>query len=600
MGALTQLIQMKRQQEAQGVVDSLAPSQFILKSFEKDPSSVDPTVLEQALKNIQEIGNAESGQSGGAGGKGGKGKGGGAGGKGLGDLFANIASLGIAGVRKQELSRRERMQTAETDVARSNPLLKLRTPEARQEIALRMQAVEAAEQRKQQRIADQEAYEDRVKRADATGVTGRDRTEYLLTGKFPTGTGATGGAPRVVYGKIKGQEAEGVQPLSFNPRDPNGYIDVNGRTYTKEQVELTGPPAPTDRLFGRSLEIAKIVEGEGYKRGNPEYNQRFGQIAAADIGTSIAAQQQRMGIAGYESGIGAGQGIPPDRSGGPPAPPAATATPSAAPAATAATPTATPPAKPRLTPRTATATPTPAAVKSDVMTDRFVSMYIDSVFGNRPPGGGAANIGVIKGRDALRKRLGLDPVTFSAVMAGDKAEVKAMFDTVERKVAIERVNNVLALVGDRTIQNAQRVVNTGSPWLTRPWRKIERGATGDPALEAFLIDMNEMTRQYTTLTAGGALSKAMLPEGAAEKVEAILDPNATLQEAIAQVQEVKQFGRMEQQGFATTQQHIVQKILSDVGGRGGTTHFTEGSDAWDIPADKVDAFKRKHPNARAQ
>lgn len=30
------------------------------------------------------------------------------------------------------------------------------------------------------------------------------------------------------------------------------------------------------------------------------------------------------------------------------------------------------------------------------------------------------------------------------------------------------------------------------------------------------------------------------------------------------------------------------------------THFVEGSDSWDIPADKVEAFKRKHPNAKEQ
>lgn len=31
---------------------------------------------------------------------------------------------------------------------------------------------------------------------------------------------------------------------------------------------------------------------------------------------------------------------------------------------------------------------------------------------------------------------------------------------------------------------------------------------------------------------------------------------------------------------------------------GSKTHFTEGNDQWDIPAEKVDAFKRAHPNAQ--
>lgn len=33
---------------------------------------------------------------------------------------------------------------------------------------------------------------------------------------------------------------------------------------------------------------------------------------------------------------------------------------------------------------------------------------------------------------------------------------------------------------------------------------------------------------------------------------------------------------------------------------GAAVHFTEGSDSWDIPADKIDAFQKKHPNAKRQ
>jgi hypothetical protein len=38
--------------------------------------------------------------------------------------------------------------------------------------------------------------------------------------------------------------------------------------------------------------------------------------------------------------------------------------------------------------------------------------------------------------------------------------------------------------------------------------------------------------------------------------------------------------------------------LEEEGGQGGTTHFVEGADHWDIPADKVEAFKKKHPKAQ--
>jgi hypothetical protein len=33
---------------------------------------------------------------------------------------------------------------------------------------------------------------------------------------------------------------------------------------------------------------------------------------------------------------------------------------------------------------------------------------------------------------------------------------------------------------------------------------------------------------------------------------------------------------------------------------GGTTHFVEGGNSWDIPADKVAAFKQAHPNAQTK
>jgi hypothetical protein len=49
--------------------------------------------------------------------------------------------------------------------------------------------------------------------------------------------------------------------------------------------------------------------------------------------------------------------------------------------------------------------------------------------------------------------------------------------------------------------------------------------------------------------------------------------------------------------------HLVgnlRKVVQDVKGGGSAAHFSEGSDHWDIPADKVEAFKKAHPNAKAQ
>ena len=76
-------------------------------------------------------------------------------------------------------------------------------------------------------------------------------------------TTATVGAPKVLYGVIKGQEDQGPQILTFNPRDPSaGFVGVGGETYSKEEVSgVTNSPPQQQRLYGRPLETLLATYG---------------------------------------------------------------------------------------------------------------------------------------------------------------------------------------------------------------------------------------------------------------------------------------------------------------------------------------------------
>lgn len=405
-------------------------------------------------------------------------------------------------------------------------------------------------------------------------------TEYqhvLVNGVLPLDRTLTG-TPRVFYGTIKGQEDQGMQVLTFNPKDPaGGFIDAGGKSYRKEEITgVSNTPPPAQRMFGRTLEISKYVESKGWKPGSPEYNYYFGLIAGADLQTSIGRIQQTGAIAGYESGIGMGQGFPavPDNpnkgkeTGSKPEltskVPGGTASSrlrlgTGIPDGSAATPGA---AKPRLTPKAATAAPgAPGAPKrADNANDRFVSMYLGSLFGDSGAMGGAAKVGVIKGREELKRVTGLTGVDFSMLEASTKDQRKAFSDTIQRAVATQRVNEVVQQFGEEVLIRAKSALQTGSPFLNKPIRFVLREAVGNPDLQRFLLALNGFQRQYSVLTAGSPQSRAMLPISVGEKVDKILDPNSTIEEVIASVEQVKIEGRREADGFKNAAKDVVDQI----------------------------------------
>jgi hypothetical protein len=579
-GLLSQMVGLKFEKDKQALTGAIEGAKTILSS----PTS-SPEAQQWAIRSIVSLtgpvldGGGGKSKGGGAGTSAGSGKGGG-----ISHFFGELLT-GLAGGRPNQPHRDVQQAVSQAQAGRP-PIEKMTlTPEEQSQLKNRQLAIESQEtlrqeealaqqQRKRELLQGQEDWEMWSKRGKELGLTGRDLAEYAGTKGQRIPTQSTG-ASRVVYGKIKGQEDQGTQPLSFNPRDPEGYIDVNGRSYTKEEVELTGPPAPADRLFGQSLVISKIVEGEGYKRGTPEYDQRFGEIASTYIGTALGRTQQQIAIDEYRSGIGAGQGVPPSRTPLPAAAGTTAAPKTTAPATTGTPTTTTAPTSTAPVPSSTPGTAATTASSAPAGKDRFISMYIDSLFGNIPSGGGGADkVGIIKGREELLKRSGLDPATFAVIAAENKNFLKSIAETVMREAAVQRVNETLNQFGEELLLRANEVLQTGSPVLNKPIRSLTTLTVGNPDLRKFMIALNGFQRQYSTLTAGGALSRAMLPVSVGEKVDEIIGANMTLGETIALVQQVKREGQREAAGFKDARniwkQQVVQGPLGPGGGRGGS------------------------------
>jgi len=457
-----------------------------------------------------------------------------------------------------------------------------RKEEEKQQRQLQFDQIQAKIERQRQLEYEQQDYERWADRGKAQGLTGRDLAEYAATkGQKLPAQGAVG-TPRMVYGKVKG--TDGTQALFVNPRNPDGFIDADGNQYSKEQVELTTAPQADQRLYGRTLEISKYVEAQGYKKGSPQYDYYMGRLLQTDLATSLGRTQQLGAIDAAQSGIGLGQGLPsiprntetsqPAGTSGTTAPAPRTTAPAsprpsaispAAPTGPSATPSG--PGGSFVAPRPGEAGYVPSARAQQLGSqwtgeDRFVSMYLDSLYGNTNANSGAGKIGVQKGKEILAKQLGLNPLQMSAMASLNKNQAKALGETVQRERAVQRVNETLNEFGDELVKRAQGVIQTGSPLLNKPIRSIEAKSVGSPELRRFLIALNGFARQYSTLTSGGALSRAMLPVSVGEKVDKIIDPNATLKEVIETVEQVKVEGKREQNAFKAAERDILTDLTS--------------------------------------
>jgi len=555
MGLITNLVRMKSEQDFNAKQAAIQGLQAAL------TGSPTREAREWANRGITELLDNTFGG-------GGKGKGGKGGGGGVGDVFKGILSR-LSALNPATASQGTKDAIKEIGATRP-PQLQM-TPEEQETASARKEAIASGqrlaeqkaldEQKRQAKLQnDQEDWEIWSKRADevlGTGASARDRAEFIATKgqKLPTQSAGAAGTPRMIWGKVKGEE--GVQPLFVNPKNPSNYVAVGGRELNSGEVELTAAP-PTERLTGRPLEIAKYVQGQGFKPGTPEFERRYSEVAGADIGIHLGRVQQQAAIDQAQSGIGLGAGIPPSRTSATAPAPAPKSTPAAlsAPSAPSARVDST------RTPATSSAAATAPA------DDKFISMFLGDLLGTVKTTGGAAKVGVIKGQEALRKLLKLGPVDFSLTAAMAQDDRKAFSQTIQRAVATQRVNEVLNEFGDEVVKRADKALQTGSPILNKPIREIELKAVGDPDLRRFMIALNGFQRQYGILTSGSPQSIAQLPVTVGQRIEHIIDPNATLGEVIASVDQVKTEGRREAQGFKRAIEDTAGQITGALGGKG--------------------------------
>jgi hypothetical protein len=205
-----------------------------------------------------------------------------------------------------------------------------------------------------------------------------------------------------------------------------------------------------------------------------------------------------------------------------------------------------------------------------------VRLYMNTAAKTGGRGGGAAGagtVGALKGQRILEERTGLNPVTLPSEVAKYQGQLQALTFSVQQVEALTRLTKTMDKFGDRLITNGRKVMDSGSPFLNRPLRSIKASLVGDPALRQYLIDLNEVQREYGILTAGGAQSRAMLPVSVSEKMDDVIKGNMTLQEVIATIQELKASSQLAIDAGHEQQDDIQKRIAAGPLGRVFGTNF---------------------------
>jgi hypothetical protein len=283
---------------------------------------------------------------------------------------------------------------------------------------------------------------------------------------------------------------------------------------------------------------AFYFEGKSRGMSDEQAKEYAGKQAVKQLGTQMSSVQQRIAVTEALSGIPGGPGF----GGG-------TTTPSPTGSGASSSERPAPSARPQGKPQ---ARITPADQQN-------IQVALADVLGTSKASG-PAKVRVQNGMKKLAELTGLDPLTLQGQLVVNKDFAKAIGDTVQRYAATDRLSKIMELMGDNVIENAQKVVQTGSPLLNRPIRTVQAETVGSPALRQFLISLNGLQRQYATVTSGGGLSKAQLPVTVQQNVEHMLNPNATLAEVIASVQQIKREAEIEKQGFG----RAVQDALGEM------------------------------------
>ena len=326
--------------------------------------------------------------------------------------------------------------------------------------------------------------------------------------------------------------------IRVDPQNPGKVLNANTGGAVPEGTEQVNPTMITAQMrqdsYGSFGNYYRSLRGQGV--AEPEAREKAAEMVEREFNVRLTAQEQEIGIKKELSGVGGGGGVELPK----PTPPLSGATPSATPSETPS-------------PTTAPKRAPPLKTKSDaVAPDQtpFINMYLQRLFGNMPGGNSqAALVGANRGMSALAKASGMSPSEFQTAAAVSKEKVKALGDTVERYGAMVRLTDLLDSVGETVIDTAQKFVKTGSPMANRALKSIDLATVGDPGLREYLLTINDFSRHYATLTAGGALSKAMLPVTVQQDVDNLISPNMTVAESIAVVERIKKQAGVEKTGY---------------------------------------------------
>lgn len=405
----------------------------------------------------------------------------------------------------------------------------------------RVQAKITAARAKQQNIIDTDKYQEAFKRNLATYPNDPVKAKEIAEEEVYNKNRSV--EPKVTQGKSTKQFVQlpdGTTHAAWiTPGLPGGILVDTGESLPQGWT----PAAPPSGADARTTyaQLLRSLHDEHPELDKDQLSRMAGEEYQRKYGLEIGKAEQQIAINEVLSGVDGGAYKPPvpkaaDTSG----------------------------AKPRLTPKAAGSASTSTLLSPKENTDR--SVYMADLLSNQKATG-PERVRVINGRESFRKSTGLDPVAFEALAASDRGTAKAFIDTIERQASVERVNEVLKTFGDEAVKRAREIAKNepDSPILKKPIRELTAATIGNPALARFLLAFNGFQRQYSTLTAGaGGLSRAQLPVGIADKVDHILDPNATLETVIQAVDQVKIEGNKEMEGFDAARRQMADSIKDSV------------------------------------
>ena len=500
MGIISDLVRMKSEKDVQAKQGAIDAVKVVL----TDPNAT-PEAREWATGSLTDLldnhfhGKSGGGGKGGGGGQGGQGgSGGGAqGGKGggekqtIGSIFRGIlGTIGHAASEANPYTASGKTKAQVADVAARRPRKLELTPEEQQEqkgkldeqaaaiaqkIAVQKQAALA-----QQKLVDDRAADDAAaKEADKLGLVGRDRLSWIAEHK----PAPEGNAYEKVY--LKGPDGKTI--VAWRAPKTQEVFNIAGRRLDSSQyTEVDKDPAQ-----GQDVAALRGKE-ERLKYEHPDWSDEKVKVEASKLldkeeADKAKAAQTRLNITVQNAG------------------------------------------------------------QQNIPAPKEVTNY----WANYIYGGGQIPYGELRnlGRKAVLDIMSMVPQIAAqrGETTGDlvarQSDVKALtasLNKMEPAYAATKAFEQTARANlDRAIGAASKIVDSGSPWINRPWREAEKELLGKPEYAAFhaarVVAFTEVSKVLNNPQGSGAVS-----DSARKEAEGALGEGATLEQLQAAADILKQ------------------------------------------------------------